>query len=92
MHHRPSRPVERPPSSDSADFADVPLDPPTRADSGVALMLSISSGHSASYLTGSVGVGREDYYTGAVAEGEPPGRWQGRGAPPSAWPARSTPR
>ena len=43
-------------------------------------MLSISSGHSASYLTGSVGAGREDYYTGAVAEGEPPGRWHGRGA------------
>jgi len=43
-------------------------------------MLSISSGHSASYLTDSVGAGREDYYTGAVAEGEPPGTWQGRGA------------
>src|SRR3954447_7697848 len=43
-------------------------------------MLSISSGHSAGYLTGSVGAGREDYYTGAVAEGEPPGTWHGRGA------------
>ncbi len=43
-------------------------------------MLSVSSGHSAGYLTGSVGAGREDYYTGAVAEGEPPGTWHGRGA------------
>jgi len=43
-------------------------------------MLSISSGHSAGYLTGSVGAGREDYYTGAVAEGEPPGTWHGKGA------------
>src|SRR5690606_19357986 len=24
--------------------------------------------------------GRENYYTGAVAAGEPPGRWNGRGA------------
>lgn len=43
-------------------------------------MLSIQSGHSASYLTDQVATGRENYYTGAVAAGEPPGRWQGRGA------------
>ncbi|MEU0093886.1 MobF family relaxase [Kribbella sp. NPDC006257] len=43
-------------------------------------MLSVRSGHSASYLTGSVASGRENYYTGAVAAGEPPGRWSGRGA------------
>lgn len=43
-------------------------------------MLTISSGHSASYLTGAVGSGRENYYTGAVTEGEPPGRWYGKGA------------
>ena len=43
-------------------------------------MLTISSGHSASYLTGAVATGRENYYTGAVAAGEPPGRWSGRGA------------
>ena len=43
-------------------------------------MLSISSGHSAAYLTGQVGAGRESYYTGAVTAGEPPGRWWGRGA------------
>ncbi|MBB5840195.1 MobF family relaxase [Kribbella italica] len=40
----------------------------------------MESGHSASYLTGSVATGRENYYTGAVAAGEPPGRWFGRGA------------
>ncbi|MGH3859633.1 MobF family relaxase [Actinokineospora sp.] len=43
-------------------------------------MLTISSGHSASYLTDAVAAGRENYYTGAVAAGEPPGRWFGRGA------------
>jgi conjugative relaxase-like TrwC/TraI family protein len=43
-------------------------------------VLTISSGHSASYLTGAVAAGRENYYTGAVAAGEPPGRWYGRGA------------
>jgi TrwC relaxase/AAA domain len=43
-------------------------------------MLSISTGHSAGYLTSQVGAGRESYYTGAVAAGEPPGRWWGTGA------------
>ena len=43
-------------------------------------MLTISSGHSASYLTDAVAAGRENYYTGAVTAGEPPGRWYGRGA------------
>ena len=43
-------------------------------------MLTISSGHSASYLTEAVAAGRENYYTGAVTAGEPPGRWYGRGA------------
>jgi conjugative relaxase-like TrwC/TraI family protein len=43
-------------------------------------MLSISSGHSAEYLTGSVGAGAESYYTGAATAGEPPGRWNGTGA------------
>jgi conjugative relaxase-like TrwC/TraI family protein len=43
-------------------------------------VLTISSGHSASYLTDAVATGRENYYTGAVAAGEPPGRWSGRGA------------
>ena len=43
-------------------------------------MLTISSGHSADYLTGAVATGRENYYTGAVAAGEPPGRWYGAGA------------
>ena len=43
-------------------------------------MLTISSGHSARYLTDAVAAGRENYYTGAVAEGEPAGRWYGRGA------------
>src|SRR5829696_3533012 len=43
-------------------------------------MISISSGHSAEYLTSAVATGRESYYTRASAEGEPPGQWHGRGA------------
>ncbi len=43
-------------------------------------MLSIHPGHSVEYLTREVATGRENYYTGAVAEGEPPGRWHGAGA------------
>jgi len=43
-------------------------------------MLTISSGHSANYLLDAVATGRENYYTGAVAAGEPPGRWYGAGA------------
>ena len=43
-------------------------------------MISIASGHSAEYLTGQVATGRENYYTGAVATGEPPGVWWGQGA------------
>lgn len=43
-------------------------------------VLTISSGHSADYLLNQVATGRENYYTGAVAAGEPPGRWYGLGA------------
>ncbi|QJY45130.1 MobF family relaxase [Pseudonocardia broussonetiae] len=43
-------------------------------------MLSIATGHSVRYLTDAVATGRENYYTGAVAAGEPPGRWYGAGA------------
>ena len=43
-------------------------------------MLSINPGHSVAYLTREVAQGRENYYTGAVSEGEPPGRWYGSGA------------
>lgn len=43
-------------------------------------MLSISSGHSAEYLTGQVAQGRENYYLDATTAGEPPGRWWGSGA------------
>ena len=43
-------------------------------------MLSIASGYSPEYLLKEVAAGRENYYTGAVAEGEPPGRWWGDGA------------
>jgi hypothetical protein len=46
----------------------------------VARVLTISSGHSAAYLLDAVATGRENYYTGAVAAGEPPGRWYGTGA------------
>jgi TrwC relaxase/AAA domain len=47
---------------------------------GVVGVLTISSGHSADYLLDAVASGRENYYTGAVAAGEPPGRWYGAGA------------
>ncbi|MGD9528651.1 MAG: MobF family relaxase, partial [Pseudonocardia sp.] len=43
-------------------------------------MLSIASGYSPEYLLKEVATGRENYYTGAVTEGEPPGRWWGAGA------------
>ena len=43
-------------------------------------MLSIATGHSIRYFTDAVAKGRESYYTGAVAAGEPPGRWYGAGA------------
>jgi conjugative relaxase-like TrwC/TraI family protein len=46
----------------------------------VVVVLSISSGYSPQYLLKEVATGRENYYTGAVAEGEPPGRWWGAGA------------
>jgi hypothetical protein len=47
---------------------------------GVLNVLTIHSGHSVDYYLEQVATGREAYYTGAVAEGEPPGRWSGRGA------------
>ncbi|GAA1392083.1 hypothetical protein GCM10009613_35900 [Pseudonocardia kongjuensis] len=43
-------------------------------------MLRIATGYSPEYLLKEVATGRENYYTGAVAEGEPPGRWWGAGA------------
>ena len=43
-------------------------------------MLRISGGYSPEYLLKEVATGRESYYTGAVTEGEPPGRWWGAGA------------
>ena len=43
-------------------------------------MLSVASGYSPDYLLKEVATGRESYYTGAVTEGEPPGRWWGAGA------------
>jgi len=46
----------------------------------VVVVLSIASGYSPEYLLKEVATGRESYYTGAVAEGEPPGRWWGAGA------------
>ena len=36
-------------------------------------MLSVASGYSPQYLLKEVATGRENYYTGAVADGEPPG-------------------
>ena len=43
-------------------------------------MLSIASGYSPQYLLKEVATGRENYSTGAIADGEPPGRWWGTGA------------
>ena len=43
-------------------------------------MLTVRVGHDTDYLTEAVARGREGYYTGAVAAGEPPGLWYGRGA------------
>ena len=43
-------------------------------------MLSVDEGHDVGYLTKAVATGRESYYTGAVAAGEPPGLWYGAGA------------
>lgn len=43
-------------------------------------MLSVAVGYDCGYLTSQVAAGREGYYTGAVAAGEPPGRWSGPGA------------
>ncbi|GLZ49765.1 hypothetical protein Acsp06_59500 [Actinomycetospora sp. NBRC 106375] len=43
-------------------------------------MLSVATGYNPAYLLKEVASGRENYYTGAVAEGEPPGRWWGAGA------------
>ncbi|PZS39949.1 MAG: TrwC relaxase [Pseudonocardiales bacterium] len=43
-------------------------------------MLSFAKGYDTAYLTNEVGGGREGYYTGAVAAGEPAGLWYGAGA------------
>jgi len=44
------------------------------------MVMKINTGYSPEYLLKEVATGRESYYTGAVAEGEPPGRWWGAGA------------
>ncbi|HEY3604705.1 MAG TPA: relaxase domain-containing protein, partial [Sporichthyaceae bacterium] len=43
-------------------------------------MMTIKPGHSVRYYTDATSEARENYYTGAAAEGEPPGRWYGTGA------------
>ena len=43
-------------------------------------MLTIRKGYDTDYLNDAVATGREGYYTGAVAAGEPAGRWYGAGA------------
>ena len=45
------------------------LPSPGTAVFGGGVVLTISNGHSANYLTGAVAAGRENYYTGAVAAG-----------------------
>ena len=52
----------------------------SRGSAGGGVVLSIATGHDTRYLTEAVAEGRESYYTGAVAAGEPPGRWFGAGA------------
>jgi hypothetical protein len=44
------------------------------------MVLKITRGYSPEYLLKEIATGRENYYSGAVAEGEPPGRWWGAGA------------
>ena len=44
------------------------------------MVLRITRGYSPEYLLKEVATGRENYYTGAVVAGEPPGRWWGAGA------------
>jgi len=44
------------------------------------VVLRVNTGYSPEYLLKEVATGRESYYTGAVADGEPPGRWWGAGA------------
>lgn len=44
------------------------------------MVASVAIGHDTDYLTDAVAKGREGYYTGAVAAGEPPGIWHGAGA------------
>jgi hypothetical protein len=46
----------------------------------VAVVLRVTRGYSPDYLLKEVATGRENYYTGAVTAGEPPGRWWGTGA------------
>ncbi len=43
-------------------------------------MLTIRAGHMVRYYTDATSEARENYYTGAVQAGEPPGRWYGAGA------------
>ncbi len=43
-------------------------------------MLTMHKGYDTDYYNDAVAKGREAYYTDAVAAGEPPGRWHGRGA------------
>ena len=43
-------------------------------------MLSIAVGHDVNYVLKAVAGGRESYYSGAVAAGEPPGLWFGAGS------------
>ena len=47
---------------------------------GPVMVLKVTRGYSPDYLLKEVATGRENYYTGAVAAGEPPGRWWGSGA------------
>ena len=81
MHHDPrAGPASGRPGSAAAATRAPLICGRCRSSIEVVRMLSVSSGYSPDYLLKEVATGRENYYTGAVTDGEPPGRWWGAGA------------
>src|SRR3981081_1692518 len=78
MHHDPRGRQRRTNPTLGVDLETGPCER-CRGGFGGRIVLTISSGHSVDYFLNAVATGRENYYTGAVAAGEPPGRWSGRG-------------
>src|SRR5438309_630336 len=79
MHHDPTGRQRRTNPTRRVDLEAGPCER-NRGAVGGRVVLTISSGHSVDYFLNAVATGRENYYTGAVADGEPPGRWYGAGA------------